>query len=320
MKVDPICPNDDRPIHDGAWLCDQCGTTLARALANIIDLRAELETTILRQSKTRSGGTYAEKGPFGPRNESPIPNEEPAPVNLGAVETAFVVDNTITTWARDLMETTGASLPEPVHPPFTLARQWPSCPTVPTHATARAALLLWRHVQWWRRRSEGPEFYSEILAIESDLKRAVDSPARDSLLIGKCPIEWPDEDGIMRVCGGEVRAYAAPKEMTLAEMRKGLSVQPRCRRCATEADVDWWQERIMPELATKVTASDLIGVIAFELHWTVTHDQIRQWKSRGKIEAAGRDIKGRTLYDHRDVIERIRMDVRRAREAARVGG
>lgn len=314
--LDPICPNDDMPIHDGAWICQHCGTTLRRALANIIDLRAELDATVLRQAKTRSSGTYTERGPFGPRNEAPIPNEDPAPVNLGAAETAYIVDNTITTWARDLMETTGATLPEPATVAFTLVRQWPSCPVVPAHPTSRAALLLWRHVDWWRRRQEAPEFYSEILAVEDDLKRAVDTRSRDSMTIGKCPIEWPDDDGVLRVCGGDVRARSTPQSMTLAELRRGLTPLPRCRRCQTEAEVEWWQERIMPEVAAAVTASDLIGVIAFELQWPVTHDQIRQWKSRGKIEAVGKDDKGRTLYDHRDVIERIRLDVRRAR----VGG
>lgn len=315
-SLDPICPNDDKPIHDGAWICIDCGTTLRRALANIIDLRDDLDATIQRQARTRTAGTYIETGPFSATNEPPIPNEEPAPANLGAIETAYVVDSTVTTWTRDLIETTGATLPEPAPPRFTLARQWPTCPIVPTHPVARAALLLWRHVDWWRRRQEAPEFYSEMLAVEDDLKRAVDTVTRDSMSIGRCPIEWPDGDGIMRTCGGDVRARSAPTGTTLADMRRGSSPLPRCRRCHTEASVEWWQERIMPEVAAAVTTNDLIGVIAFELQWPVTHDQIRQWKARGKIESVGKDDKGRTLYDHRDVIERIRMDVRRSR----VGG
>ena len=67
-----------------------------------------------------------------------------------------------------------------------------------------------------------------------------------------------------------------------------------------------------------VTAGELIAVIAYRLRVVVTHEQVRQWKHRGKIESAGSDNRGRTLYRHEEVVDAIRADVRR--KSAKVVG
>jgi hypothetical protein len=326
----PECPNDGRPIHDGAWLCTDCGKTLRIALEHIIDLRGELEATITRQAHTRGGSVPIQtvtpdapsvkaEPPRGSRfMEPPLVNESAAALNLAASEAATAIDNAVTTWARTLMETTGAVLPEPGRPVpgawRSATTSWPSCPVVPTHATARAAWLLWRHVDWWRHRQEGPDLLDEMLEAEQRLTRAVDTTSRDSMRLGPCPIIWPDEEGIDRVCAGEVRAWPMPAVANLRELSEARVRLPKCLRCETEADVDWWLREMRPELSPRVTATELIGVIAYELHWTVTHEQLRQWKHREKIEAVGKDSKGRTLYDHTAVITAIRGDVEKQRE------
>lgn len=329
----PECPNDDKPIHDGAWLCGDCGKTLRIALEHIIDLRGEVEATITRQAHTRAGGgridpnaaalTVKADPPRGSRYmEPPLANEAAAALNLAASEAAHAVDNAVTTWARTLMETTGATLPEPGRPMPGQWRaatgSWPTCEVVPANPTARAALLLWRHVEWWRHRQEGPDFLSEMLDAEHRLTRAVDTTARESMRIGTCPVEWPNTDGIDEVCGGEVRAWPMPAVATLRELFDLRDVQrlPKCLRCETEADVSWWLREMVPELSPRVTATELIGVIAFELHWPVTHEQIRQWAHRDKIRVVDKDSKGRNLYDHTEVIAAIRGDVERQQAKA----
>lgn len=129
-------------------------------------------------------------------------------------------------------------------------------------------------------------------------------------LIGTCHIEWeaPDDEGrlVMRECGGKVLAYPTGLEdPTLLEQR--AMKQPTCQRCGTEAHVDWWYRGMYDdaEVSHLVTVEELIGVIYVRLHRTVTRGQIRIWQYRGKIQSAGKDRKGRSLYRHADVVKAI---------------
>ena len=70
------------------------------------------------------------------------------------------------------------------------------------------------------------------------------------------------------------------------------------------------------ESSPLVTIGELVAVIAYRLRVVVTHEQVRQWKHRGKVRSEGTDEKGRTLYRHEEVVDAIRADVRA--KAARV--
>jgi hypothetical protein len=326
----PECPRDGKPIPDGGFICRDCGDTLRVALEHILNLRDELEATITRQARTRSTGgrrpdaqpeaARVEPAPRSRFMEPPISNEGASPFNVAASEAAGLIDNTVTTWARHLMESVGVDLPEAGPSPlgwFPLTITHPRCPVVPHHPTARAALLMWRHVHWWRQRAEVEEMLEEILSAEKTLMRAIDTDTRSSMYVGPCPILWPDEDDQMRTCGGEVRAWPMPAVDTLRDLQRTPVRMPKCLRCETEADITWWHREMMPDLAPQVTTDGLISVIAFELHWTVTHEQIRQWKHRGRIHAhPERDSRGRTLWDHGAVIAAIREDVETQRAKA----
>lgn len=147
------------------------------------------------------------------------------------------------------------------------------------------------------------DLLDEVATCASQVQRIARPTRRDWLVIGTCPCV-NDETG--KVCGGNVRAWPD------AEQER----DPKCVECGTEAVVAWWMSHMIDDPASRplVNAGELIGVIAYQLHWTVTHDQVRQWATRGKIERAGRDGKGRTLYDHRAVIAAIQDDVRVQRE------
>lgn len=132
--------------------------------------------------------------------------------------------------------------------------------------------------------------------------------------IGACPMEWEaeDEDGraIIRECGGRVLAHPAPfNDPTREEQIK--QPLPTCDKCGTDAHIDWWYREMYGKhgMSNLVTADELVAVIAARLDYVPTRDQIRQWKHRGKIEGAGKDSKGRTLYRHDDVVEAIEADV-----------
>lgn len=164
----------------------------------------------------------------------------------------------------------------------------------------------------WARHMTGhvaaDDFAEEVHRGAGKVLRYAKPRGRDWMLLGECPVELEHADGTLGPCGGRVVAYPIA----------GSDRDPRCQTCGTVAVVDWWISHMVgnPAAKTLVTATELIGIIAYRLHWTVTHEMIRQWASRGKIQRAGRDSKGRTLYDHADVVSAIGDDVRVQREKA----
>lgn len=345
----PTCPTDGKPIHDGAFLCPGCVKTLRVALRRIMELRPELEATITRQAHTRSGGRLpqvvsadakAEPAPKSRFAEPPIPNEDPVALNLAASHAATRADTDVRVWVRRLTVDKGdVELPRMVAPPkattvplpstgesprWTRLEPWrpltgtyPTCPVIPEHPTARGAWLLYQHLDWIIRRPAAPDLLGAMLDVESTLVSAVDTTSRDSMVIGTCPVLWPDpaRDDEMYPCGGDVRAWPIPTGtlVELSTMQRAARL-PKCMRCQKEGTIDWWHHEMAPQLSPQVTTNELIGVIAYELRWTVTHEQLRTWKHRGKIHALPeRDSKGRTLWDHRAVLDAIRSDVHRQR-------
>lgn len=164
----------------------------------------------------------------------------------------------------------------------------------------------------WARHMTGhtaaDDFAAEVHDCARRVLRHAKPRGRDWMLLGDCPIETEHADGTLGPCGGRVVAYPIA----------GTDRDPRCQTCGTVAVVDWWISHMVgnPAAKTLVTATELIGIIAYRLHWTVTHEMIRQWAARGKIQRAGRDSKGRTLYDHAAVVASIGDDVRVQREKA----
>lgn len=173
-----------------------------------------------------------------------------------------------------------------------------------------------RFLERWARHMTGhdaaQDMADELRACAGKVLRHAKPRGRDFMILGECPIEIEHPDGSLHSCGGTVIAYP----------QAGSDRDPRCAHCGTEAVVDWWMSHMLddPDSKPLVTASELISIIAFRLRWTVTHETVRKWASLGRIERAGKDSKGRTLYDHCAVVEKIRADLsyQRDRQAGRV--
>lgn len=137
----------------------------------------------------------------------------------------------------------------------------------------------------------------EIRECARNVRAVVEPRPRETMVIGTCPRTLTDDDGHERTCGGTVRAWLNREH------------DPRCMTCGTVAVVDWWVERMVkPEANALVTTPQLIAIVAYRLGFAPSHDQVRQWATRGKIERAGRDGKGRTLWDHAAVVAALRAD------------
>ena len=122
-----------------------------------------------------------------------------------------------------------------------------------------------------------------------ELGGIIDAPKRDWLPIGDCPITVADTEGNSIVCGASVRAY--PEKQFIA-----------CPSCGTEDTMAWWMSQIVPEGADLAHADAVIACVVSRTFQPLTHEQLRQWASRGYVSRHGKDTKGRTLYSSRAVL------------------
>ena len=162
--------------------------------------------------------------------------------------------------------------------------------------------------------SEGEMAAADFAKHARTLRRMARPDRRDWMPIGECPVTVADADGNPVPCGEQVRAYdrTVDEGYTVGEFgteRKLKRIQfIRCPGCGTEDTLAWWMSQIVgnPDAKPLVTADELIGIVARDLNRVLTHEQIRQWASRNKIPRAGRDVKGRVLYDHTVIVALIK--------------
>ena len=129
------CPICGRPIADTAYVCARCVEHAAGELRRLASTWHEIETTITRQSVSVGvvGGTRRDTVVRGPvcrgmtcehescdviwrsrhraLTEPAIAHESATPANLAASEQAWIIRNTVTTWARHVRETRGIDIP-----------------------------------------------------------------------------------------------------------------------------------------------------------------------------------------------------------------
>lgn len=171
-----------------------------------------------------------------------------------------------------------------------------------------------RHALWLGEHEAGQACLDELREFAHRAHLIVSPPRRETMSIGRCPLEIPGEQDVLEVCGGDVRARTGDEHLLDGK------AWATCNRCGEVSPAEWWAERMFidGESSPLVTIGELVAVIAYRLRVVVTHEQVRQWKHRGKIDSAGTDEKGRTLYRHEEVVDAIRADVRR--KSAKVVG
>ena len=112
---------------------------------------------------------------------------------------------------------------------------------------------------------------------------------RDWIPIGDCPVTVADAEGNSVVCGAMVRAYADRSFIA-------------CPSCGTEDTLGWWMSQIVPEGSDLAHADAVIACVVSRTFQPLTHEQLRQWASRGYVNRHGKDTKGRTLYSSKAVL------------------
>lgn len=180
MTNQPTCAICAKPLADGATACTTCARNLAQALQAAAGHAEDAWTVIARQARYgTSGGARAEpelgeiaedrarnavkEFAWAASIERPLAGAlrpEPLPIALGAADDFHAVENTLTTWARD-MDSDADTL-------------------------AGAAVWLAEHVELLRHHEAAAEAFDELEDACHQLERLVDRPGSDRRLVGVC--------------------------------------------------------------------------------------------------------------------------------------
>ena len=147
------CPVEtcDRPMPGSRVICGACEADIARALASVPGVCADLDVTLARQtSRTTAGRSAVVPLPFDPR----------------ASEAAWVLRSALAGWVRQLQE----HRPEP----------WPA------DTPQDMAAWLAQRLQRLAAHPAAPEAHGEICGAVRAAQRAVDRPA-ERQFAGRCP-------------------------------------------------------------------------------------------------------------------------------------
>ena len=233
----PVCEAQ----QDASLLCSACCDRLERELGDVAAIIGELDITLSKQARIGVAG-------------APGLARERTPINVGAMNAAGDLANTLMTWARDVS-----------------SEQWrPSDADlmVVGGRTKASARYLLAHVPEIRRHPAVVELVDEISDAIHQARRAVDRPA-DRVYLGQCLMETPDNEGRQVTCLAEL--YARPQ-----------AHEVRCSVCSTEHPVAerraWLLTRASDMLVTVKEASSYLGEIG---GIKVTESSIRGYLHRG---------------------------------------
>ena len=133
---------------------------------------------------------------------------------------------------------------------------------------------------------------------------------RDWIAIGDCPCDIVNAEGERVTCGAQLRAYGDRMDLGALSDPDARVRFIVCPVCGHEDTLDWWLSRIMPEDADVAPAESVIAFVSLRTTQAVTHDQLRQWATRGFVQRHGRDEKGRTMYRASAVLAWVRDQVK----------
>jgi len=297
MSTTPVCPICGKPIHDNAYICASCGQTLTTALNHIADLHSELDVTLTRQARIGSTNGPAQAPEVDP---DPLPKNvilwgvavQPLPFHLGASKVAHDVANTISTWARVILEERRMELPPIPEPPIgpvcnPTECKHESCTVIRWHIKdseiTHAARFIAAHVWWLRHRPEAPEAYSDLIIADLQLERIIDNPP--------------------------TLKYAGPCNICRKDLyvREGSGVV-ECRPCGMTYDMAGRREWLLEAAEDRLERAGFIARAVSDLGSSISADRIRKWAERGRLVPHATDGLGRPLYRVGDVTELLKAD------------
>lgn len=287
--MDTTCQICTTPLADGSTVCRRDAEPARESLAYVLGRRllGELETATTRQVR------------FGPGSGGRRATDDtPLPVNLRAGDVEHRVRNTLTTWARVVMDDRGTT-PEEVWPdivpPIGPRCQKGNQATWCTHSSCRrivmgndpvplerVAQFLLDRIQGIRYMTEAPEILHDLARLRGDIESVCDAPPK-LVALGKC--DGDTDDG---TCGAELRCLPEERWVT-------------CRACGTPYSVEKRRELLLARVDVLIhTAPVIAKVLTDWMGPELKVDTIHQWAHRGRLARRGTEDR-QPLYRVGDV-------------------
>jgi len=183
--TEAICPRCGRPIHDTAYVDQACRRDLARALTDVAAVAGDITLTVAKLAKVMRSGGQADPDEAWQDPTTTYPASlrwllaegagalypTALPVDLHAAHRHDAAANTMTTWARHVLEERGEVIPSGHE-----------------HPLRALAHYLTASLDWLAHRPEAEEAYDDL---EQACRAIVDVIDRHEPgeLVGLCPCE-----------------------------------------------------------------------------------------------------------------------------------
>lgn len=256
----PCTAHCGRPA-EGYYLCRWCADELAHQLAQVVTVAAELTITVTRQARMSQPVAVATSGPA------------PLPYDPHASDALNTLDNTLSTWARDVSERLGH--------------------TLDAEDTGGAARWLRARRDALRSHPAAGELADEIAHAVGHAWRAVDrAPGR--VYIGPCGADTGNGP-----CPLDLYGRADPSRPGRLDPRQSVVRCPCGAQWNATQRREWLLDRLNESLATAREIASAVGVIG---GLAINEKTIRTWHNRGRISARGRNPAGVPLHRIGDVV------------------
>lgn len=269
------CQYCQKPVGDGAALCDKDTRYLRQHLQTVPTLVRELRTALSKQA------VVINNHPAPPEDETRLP------YNLGASRVLDDLAGVLLSWVKLVHEEKTTLRSEQLgNGPITYWEdRWPMPRT--ESPSAYAGWLI-PHLDWLRRHDAAGDCRDEVAAVVFRASRVIDRDD-DRLFIGTCRGSTTDDPGF--ICPEQL--YAAQTDTIL-----------QCRRCGTTHDVEARRESALTQAEDKVETAATIARALARAGMGITGERIYNWSKRDKLETVGRHSRtGKPLYRVGDVMD-----------------
>ncbi|UGT65305.1 hypothetical protein LTT66_18215 [Nocardia gipuzkoensis] len=274
------------------FLCWECTKTLKSRLDSVKWLASELDLTLARQARVTSPGDRIGGTP-----------EQPLPFQPAAGDTAWVLHNTLSTWARDLCETRGITyLPLGYLPPLPPGFMGPlrrgerfEHHVQPDFIDSTSGIAAWlaHYVTAISGSESAGECFEEISAAVAAAHRAIDRPP-GRMYIGPCREEL---SGIY--CEADIYVTIGHAEA-------------RCPMCGTTHMVEERRDMLREQVRGILgTAAELSRLLPWIVDSPITRKRITYYE---RIKAImPRNVNGEKMYQVGEVIDaHVQFELRHA--------
>jgi len=263
------------------FLCWDCTKTLKSRLDSVSWLAPEVDLTLARQSRATDPGDRV----GGNR-------EQPLPFHIPAGETAWVLHNTLSTWARDICETRGIDyIPVGYLPPLPPKFVGPFQPgererhIQPDFVDSTAGIAAWlsHHVIAISSSASAGECFSEVSAAVAACHRVIDrAPGR--MYVGPC--------------GEVVNGVRCTADIYVTIGRD----EAKCPTCSTAHEAQSRRDELQRQVRGVLgTAAELARLLPWIVGSPITRKRIAYYARRDAITA--RKVGGETMYQIGEVID-----------------